>query len=155
MSQSHWRRISREVIEATLAALPADAPLKEKRKAVSAAYPFGERAMHPYKMWCKEVQAALGKSREKKSTGVVRICPFAKAVRCSWCDNKGCLSCLNARQLLERESSSINWQAWQDWEHRLEAFPQDRGLIQAQYADWLEENGFGVVAGAVRRGERW
>lgn len=153
-TESRWRRISREVIATVLAALPVTATLKEKRKAVRNAYPFGTREHHPYKMWCKEVQEALGKRGAKEPSGVVRVDPFTRSVQCSWCNNKKCLSCLAARQLLEQHQDAIDWQSWQDWEHHLEAFPDERELIQAQYADWLEENGLSTVAGVVRRGDR-
>ena len=33
---------------------------KELRKLISAAYPFGERKYHPYKIWCDEVNRQLG-----------------------------------------------------------------------------------------------
>lgn len=33
---------------------------KELRKLISAAYPFGERKHHPYKIWCDEVKRQLG-----------------------------------------------------------------------------------------------
>lgn len=28
-------------------------------------YPFGERAMHPYKIWCSEVNRVLGKKKKQ------------------------------------------------------------------------------------------
>jgi len=33
---------------------------KEIRKAISDAYPFGERKYHPYKIWLDEVKVQLG-----------------------------------------------------------------------------------------------
>ena len=30
-------------------------------------YPFGERAMHPYKIWCSEVNRVLKKPRKKQT----------------------------------------------------------------------------------------
>jgi hypothetical protein len=30
-------------------------------------YPFGERAMHPYKIWCSEVNRVLGKSKKRQT----------------------------------------------------------------------------------------
>ena len=56
MSRSQWREYSREVIRETLAELPATVTPDEAKKAISAAYPFGERAMHPYKIWLSEVR---------------------------------------------------------------------------------------------------
>ena len=34
-------------------------PEKEMRKKISAKYPFGERAYHPYKIWLSEVKNQL------------------------------------------------------------------------------------------------
>lgn len=34
-----------------------NATVAEKRKAVRTAYPFGQRQMHPYKVWLSEVRA--------------------------------------------------------------------------------------------------
>ena len=33
---------------------------KEIKKALQNAYPYGERAMHPYKVWCDEVKTQRG-----------------------------------------------------------------------------------------------
>lgn len=59
MSGSYWRRVSQASIYGALDALPAGASEGDKRKAVSAAYPFGERRMYPYKVWLEEVRRAL------------------------------------------------------------------------------------------------
>lgn len=59
MSRSYWREHSREIIREVLAKLPATATPDEAKKAVSDAYPFGERAMHPYKIWLSEVRAQI------------------------------------------------------------------------------------------------
>lgn len=56
MLRSYWRQKAREIILRALADLPADATTKEKAKAVRDAYPFGERARWPYKIWLCEVQ---------------------------------------------------------------------------------------------------
>lgn len=62
-----WAQIADETIRKTLAGLPKDITPEEKRKAVEAAYPFGERAMHPYKIWRKRVQFHLGPSERKRA----------------------------------------------------------------------------------------
>lgn len=59
MSESPWRQQAAAVVAATLKALPKDADEKAKRKALRAAYPFGERARWPYKVWCNVVRQAL------------------------------------------------------------------------------------------------
>lgn len=60
-----WRAKAAAVIADTLADCRAKG-LDEKAttKALSDAYPFGERAMHPYKIWLDEL--ARGKKREKE-----------------------------------------------------------------------------------------
>lgn len=37
--------------------VPPDASLKDRMKIIDAAYPFDERAHHPYKMWLKARKA--------------------------------------------------------------------------------------------------
>jgi len=57
MTTKTWRDIARTVIQQALAeaeaqGLDADAT----RRHVNAAYPFGERAYHPYKIWLSEMK---------------------------------------------------------------------------------------------------
>lgn len=48
-------------------AAAGDAPsLKHLKNRISKAYPFGERAMHPYKAWCKEVKHQLSELSKGK-----------------------------------------------------------------------------------------
>ena len=42
---------------------------KEIKKALRDAYPYGERAMHPYKIWCDEIQKQRGLKKRKKKGG--------------------------------------------------------------------------------------
>lgn len=50
-----WREIARGVIERTAAACAAEGLSEEETlKRIDGAYPFGERAYHPYKMWLDE-----------------------------------------------------------------------------------------------------
>jgi hypothetical protein len=48
-----WLDAARECIRKVHAGLPETATFEERKAALRAAYPFGEREMHPYKMWCK------------------------------------------------------------------------------------------------------
>lgn len=57
---SRWRRASRIVIEKVMKENP-DASKEELRKLLSAAYPFGQRKHHPYKMWLDECRKVLGR----------------------------------------------------------------------------------------------
>jgi len=54
-----WRYRAASTIRDTLAGLPADADENAVRRALRDAYPFGQREMHPYKVWCEEVRHAL------------------------------------------------------------------------------------------------
>ncbi len=47
--------------------------LKLLRKALKAAYPFHERAYHPYKIWCDEIREQLGTKRPKAAKVRQRI----------------------------------------------------------------------------------
>lgn len=56
-----WSEVARRTIARVHAELPADATLAQRTAAVDAAYPFGERAMWPYKAWRKARRAYLVK----------------------------------------------------------------------------------------------
>lgn len=56
MLKGFWRKQARKRILEVLAHLPADATKEDKAKAVRVAYPFGDRANWPYKVWLCEVQ---------------------------------------------------------------------------------------------------
>lgn len=40
-------------------------PEKDLRKALRDGYPWGQRAMHPYKIWCDEVRVQTGRKKNK------------------------------------------------------------------------------------------
>lgn len=48
-----WSDIARATIEKVAATIPETATFGERKAAVDAAYPFGERAYWPYKAWLK------------------------------------------------------------------------------------------------------
>lgn len=56
-----WSDIARATIQRVHAALPATATLQERKRAIDAAYPFGERAMWPYKAWLKARRSYLAR----------------------------------------------------------------------------------------------
>jgi hypothetical protein len=60
-----WREISTPIVFKTLEATKGKSE-KEIRKALSDAYPFGERAMYPYKVWLDEIQ----RQRKKKNNTI-------------------------------------------------------------------------------------
>jgi len=63
---STWRENAAPVISKVIQANP-EADEKTLRKLISAAYPFGQRAYHPYKIWLSEVKKQLA-ARFHKST---------------------------------------------------------------------------------------
>lgn len=56
-----WYDTARKYIAELDADLPADMPFKERRKAVRAAYPWGQRRMWPYKAWCRAQREYLAR----------------------------------------------------------------------------------------------
>lgn len=66
----NWRQHAAKVIAEVIGTrvprrLSAD-ELKSLRAEISAAYPFGERAMHPYAIWLSEVKNQLALPAEPK-----------------------------------------------------------------------------------------
>lgn len=66
--RSRWRRISRDTILRTLAAMPACSDLKQKRQALHDAYPFNIRECHPCNVWCAECRLLLGMMKPSEPT---------------------------------------------------------------------------------------
>ncbi len=62
-----WREHARPIIAKVLAD-NKDKTEKEIKKALQNAYPYGERARHPYKIWCDEIKVQLGVKKYKKTT---------------------------------------------------------------------------------------
>ncbi len=62
-----WREHARPIIAKVLAD-NKDKTEKEIKKALQNAYPYGERARHPYKIWCDEIKVQLGVKKYKKIT---------------------------------------------------------------------------------------
>jgi len=60
-----WREDCAPIISAVLAATKGQSE-KEIKKALREAYPYGERAMHPYKIWCDEIKIQRGLKKRKK-----------------------------------------------------------------------------------------
>ena len=57
-SDSHWRNACAPIIAKVLASVQDP---KELRKALRAAYPFGPRRHHPYKIWLDEIARQTGR----------------------------------------------------------------------------------------------
>lgn len=54
-----WREHATPIIAKVIADNKGKTP-KEIKKALHDAYPYGERARHPYKIWCDEVKEQMG-----------------------------------------------------------------------------------------------
>lgn len=54
-----WRDNCRPIIRNVIQSVGRD-DMKALRRALRDAYPYGERAYHPYKIWCDEIRAQLG-----------------------------------------------------------------------------------------------
>jgi len=65
---SYWRGIAAPIIARVLAET-AGKPPGEVRAALRAAYPFGPRKHHPYRIWCDEIRVQTGR---RKTTPQVR-----------------------------------------------------------------------------------
>lgn len=61
---SRWREHSRRVIQEIIKREGREDQDRLK-KAISEAYPFGERKRHPYKIWLDEVKNQLGEQHEQ------------------------------------------------------------------------------------------
>lgn len=59
-----WRDSARSYIREVITENPG-IEKKELRKLISKAYPYGERAHHPYKIWLDEVKVQLGLKKKK------------------------------------------------------------------------------------------
>jgi len=65
-----WREHARPIIAKVLADNKGKTD-KEIRVALRNAYPYGERAMHPYKIWCDEIK--FQRNQKKKHNQVFDV----------------------------------------------------------------------------------
>ena len=59
---SRWRRLAAPIVTRVLAETQGK-PETEVRAALRAAYPFGPREHHPYKIWLDEIRIQTGRRR--------------------------------------------------------------------------------------------
>lgn len=59
---SHWRRVAAPIIARVLAEAKGQMDAKV-RAALRAAYPFGLRRHHPYKIWLDEIRIQTGRRK--------------------------------------------------------------------------------------------
>ncbi len=67
----NWRQQAAPIIARVIAEVGRDDE-KKLRSALREAYPFGERAMHPYKIWCDEVRRQIGEPSPTMSVAEAR-----------------------------------------------------------------------------------
>ena len=60
-----WRDSAKPLIAKALADSKGKTE-QEIRKALRDSYPWGERRMHPYKIWCDEIKVQRGLKKPKK-----------------------------------------------------------------------------------------
>lgn len=60
-----WRTVAAQTVFKVIQSNP-DAKPEELRKLISAAYPFGERKYHPYKIWLDEIKRQTGTKAQPK-----------------------------------------------------------------------------------------
>jgi len=68
-----WAERSWDVINAVHDILPADISLAKRTKAIDAAYPFGLRKNHPYKVWLRCRKKYLDPYRTPEMTPLMEI----------------------------------------------------------------------------------
>lgn len=63
-----WYDSAKDKIRLLDRTLDPDLPFEDRRKAVSKAYPWGERRMWPYKMWLKAQKEYLSRFQKSDSS---------------------------------------------------------------------------------------
>jgi hypothetical protein len=63
-----WSKRARHVIATVGATLPDDMPIKARRKAINAHYPFSGGMSWPYKAWLKAMKQHLARFQPKYQT---------------------------------------------------------------------------------------
>lgn len=84
MMVSYWRRIAAPIIARVLAETEG-MPEGDVRAALRAAYPFGVRRHHPYKIWLDEIRVQTGRRRvDSRSRRLQDRPPFPVDERQQW-----------------------------------------------------------------------
>lgn len=149
---SRWRIAARRSMREALAALPPGRSEKDVLKAIRDAYPFGQRANHPYACWLAERKILLknmgfakAEDREEKPTINFALTqkPVARdkailwlCVACGWCEERfgsGCLMCGRERLMAERAADEPLFRQLRRAEREGDA------LARMAMDDWLTE----------------
>lgn len=168
-----WIQRCHEIIDAALRDVPPTAKESEIRRILFPLYPFGERAMHPYKQWCKAVRMALrerGLIGEQANPMTIRLVFTACTmpihpeglgpshwiqgflcvkVHCRWCQNlskdiAGCLMCRNEIDVASR----IN--GHDEFKGLCHAMRTGNTTAQLLLVDWMLDHGHDDLAEQVR-----
>jgi hypothetical protein len=79
MAKWTWGTDAWAAIDAADKTVPEGASLKDRMKIIDAAYPFGERAFHPYKAWLKARKAYEMRHGGKMRSAHSAFSPLEKA----------------------------------------------------------------------------
>lgn len=71
-NQPTWRDYAAPIIHQVLTETTGKSE-KEIRAALYDAYPFGQRAMHPYKIWLDEIKRQRGLKAVKEIPGQIKL----------------------------------------------------------------------------------
>lgn len=172
-----WIQMFHQIIDAALKDVPMTANEKEIRAILFPLYPSGERAMHPYKQWCKAVRVALRErgliSERQPQDMTIRLVFTACTmpihpeglgpshwiqnflcvkVLCRWCQNlsediAGCLMCRKEIDV----ASGINGHP--EFNGLCHAMRIGNTTAQALLVDWMLEHSHDDLAEQVRAWE--
>lgn len=81
MTIGFWRQQAATAIRQAHSLVPNDATLKERMAVIDAAYPFGTREYHPYKMWLKERAEYLRAYGYKPKSKALHETPLERLMR--------------------------------------------------------------------------
>ena len=72
-----WRDMARPIIAKVIAEVGLSDPGRLKR-ALFDAYPFGQRAYHPYRIWLDEIKVQTGKKPGMSRSDAQRLAEFKR-----------------------------------------------------------------------------
>ena len=103
-------------------------------------------------MWLSELKKEFGTKKPNDLPGIIRVDPFTRKVKCSWCEGTDCFYCLKARVALR--DGTFDWPVWEKFEEDLIEHPENSESIIEQYILWLEQNGLDFLCETIRKNER-
>lgn len=145
---SRWRTLSAEVIRGVLEAAPPGATRAECQRLLTPAYPFGERSMHPYKVWLSECRRQLD-ARFGRRERTLYVALTACGPKCPFAHAKNMLPCL---------ACVSHWERWDaiplasrlEFAATVQAARGGDAVALAAARDWSEEHMGGLPLEGVR-----